>query len=76
MFNSEIQKGKHLQSRLTAADTTVSASSDIKTSRHILLQSKLRLWTIPDFKVSDKMACLFWFIFYLSRISVIEIGSD
>ena len=51
---------------------------DTATSRHISLglQSKLRLWTIPDFRMSAKTACLFSLILYLSKVSVIEIGSD
>ena len=48
---------------------------DIATSQHISLQSELRLWTIPDFRMSAKIANMFWLI-YLSSISVIEIGSD
>ena len=48
---------------------------DITTSRHISLQSELRLWTIPDFRMSAKIANMFWLILYLSSISVIEIGS-
>ena len=49
---------------------------DIATSRHISLESKLQLWTIPDFRMSAKTACLLLLICYLLMVSVIEIGSD
>ena len=47
---------------------------DIAISRHSTLQSKLRLWIIPDFRA--KIARPLWFISYILSISVIEIGSD
>ena len=37
----------------------------IATSWHNSLLSKLRLWATPDFRMSAKIACLFWLIFYL-----------
>ena len=49
---------------------------DIATSQRISLQSKLRLRTIPDFRMSAKTACLLSLTFYFSKVSVVEIGSD
>ena len=49
---------------------------DMAMSWRISLQNKLQLKMIPDFRISAKNACLIWFIFHLSRLSVIEIGSD
>ena len=58
----------------------VSSDHDAETRASSLLfrhsYVRCRTWTIPDFRMSAKTACLFSLIFYLSSISVIEIGFD
>ena len=41
-----------------------------------LITEQITVITIPDFRMNAKIVRLFWLIFYLSSISVIEIGSE
>ena len=57
---------------MTKKHMLISHCLDIVTSRYVSLQSKLRLWTTPDFRMSAFVLDFFVFI----KVFVIEIGSD
>ena len=41
-----------------------------------IITEQITLTAIPDFRMSAKIASMFWLILYLSSISMIEIGFD